>query len=244
MSDINPRSYDEQIDNKIAALENHASATVAEEKDSANEKAWKTSKKYDETISHLEAQMHETPSYLKVAFITSLMVFAVVFFGSCALMPDHESERQFAESLGITLTREGEYVEFGMWIWFGTPGVAFVVTLIVMGIIRGLRDKSLSAQIAKEKSKQEAELSNISKSTAERIERVQAETEQEISRLREEKNAHRKKYEEKLRKDSVRYANSTVAQEIIELLLDGFKRSIEAADRRPHVQSIDVPFSF
>lgn len=57
-----------------------------------------------------------------------------------------------------------------------------------------------------------------------------------------------KKYAETFEKAtqemSVQYAASSLAQSVISWITDGFCRTIDAADRRPHIELINVPFVF
>lgn len=43
---------------------------------------------------------------------------------------------------------------------------------------------------------------------------------------------------------SVRYAESALATEVINWMTEGFARTIDATDRRSHIERINVPFSF
>lgn len=67
------------------------------------------------------------------------------------------------------------------------------------------------------------------------IKQIQQETEEKYQQ-------YLKNYEQKAQEKSVDFATSELAQEIIEWITDGFCRTIDAADRRPHVKTIDVPF--
>ncbi len=97
------------------------------------------------------------------------------------------------------------------------------------------------------------------KADREKIEKLEAKKEEDLNKLRNqyqeeikeikdannqriEQNA--RKYETSLRAKSAKYALSPVAQEIIEMLLNNFKKQIRASDRRPHVARVEVPFSF
>lgn len=57
-----------------------------------------------------------------------------------------------------------------------------------------------------------------------------------------------KKYAETFEKAtqemSIQYAASSLAQGVISWMTDGFCKTIDAADRRPHIESINVPFVF
>ena len=51
-------------------------------------------------------------------------------------------------------------------------------------------------------------------------------------------------FENEAKRQSVKYAESQLAKEVIAWMTNGFCAAIDAFDRRPHVQKIDVPFMF
>lgn len=51
-------------------------------------------------------------------------------------------------------------------------------------------------------------------------------------------------FEKSAQEMSVQYAASSLAQGVISWMTDGFCRTIDAADRRPHIESVNVPFVF
>lgn len=70
-----------------------------------------------------------------------------------------------------------------------------------------------------------------------------ANTKQEIT------NEYNKKYndyvvafEQEAMRQSVNYVESKTAKEVIEWITNGFAQTINSADRRPHIQQIDIPF--
>ncbi|MBQ8636757.1 MAG: hypothetical protein IJ423_02030 [Clostridia bacterium] len=80
------------------------------------------------------------------------------------------------------------------------------------------------------------------------IERIEAESKNTINRLKLE---HENKYNEYVhsfdslvQEQSVRLAESELAIEVIEWMTDGFSKTIDTVDRRPHIERIDVPFVF
>lgn len=48
-------------------------------------------------------------------------------------------------------------------------------------------------------------------------------------------------FEQEARDLSVKYADGSLAKDVIEWVSDGFCRTIDAADRRPHDETISVP---
>ena len=78
--------------------------------------------------------------------------------------------------------------------------------------------------------------------------KAKAEYDQRIEEINIE---YAKKYDEYVRlfeleaqNESVRYAESTLAKEVINWMTEGFIKVIDSADRRPHIQEIDIPFIF
>ena len=51
-------------------------------------------------------------------------------------------------------------------------------------------------------------------------------------------------FEAEVQRMSVQYAESALAVEVINWMTDGFSRTIDAVDRRSHIETINVPFSF
>lgn len=82
----------------------------------------------------------------------------------------------------------------------------------------------------------------------ERIASENRSLEEQIAAFEEESRVEKAKYlswfENTSQNMSVRFAESVLAKEVIEWMTDGFFRTIDAADRRPHIQTIDVPFIF
>lgn len=53
-----------------------------------------------------------------------------------------------------------------------------------------------------------------------------------------------KNFELAAQQESVKFAESSLAKEVIEWMTAGFSKTIDAADRRSHIERISVPFSF
>lgn len=56
--------------------------------------------------------------------------------------------------------------------------------------------------------------------------------------------SYENQFEIEAKRRSVNYAESNLAKEVIAWMTNGFCAAIDAYDRRPHVQKIDVPFMF
>ena len=80
------------------------------------------------------------------------------------------------------------------------------------------------------------------------IERIEAESKNTINRLKLEYenkyNEYVHSFDSLVQEQSVRLAESELAIEVIEWMTDGFSKTIDAVDRRPHIERIDVPFVF
>ena len=74
------------------------------------------------------------------------------------------------------------------------------------------------------------------------------EYQQEIERIQKEAiNAQQdylSQFEKETQRISVQLAESQLAKRVIEWMTDGFCRTIDAADRRKHIEQISVPFQF
>ena len=55
---------------------------------------------------------------------------------------------------------------------------------------------------------------------------------------------YKSKFEVEAQQMSVRYSESKLATEVIDWMTNGFSKTIDASDRRSHVEKINVPFSF
>lgn len=53
-----------------------------------------------------------------------------------------------------------------------------------------------------------------------------------------------KNFELTAQQESVKFAESRLAKEVIEWMTDGFSKTIDATDRRSHIERINVPFAF
>ena len=116
---------------------------------------------------------------------------------------------------------------FATWVALSIGGMilgAILAGLINAGHYSGV--KNAEKKVAKEQSRCE---------TA--IQHIHTQAEQEIV-------AYKTEFENEAQKMSVKYAESALATEVINWMTDGFGRTIEATDRRGHIEMINVPFSF
>lgn len=81
-----------------------------------------------------------------------------------------------------------------------------------------------------------------------RIREEEKSLEKEVQKIRSdaqnEKNEYFNEFENNVQKLSVQLAESELSKEVIGWITDGFSDTIDAADRRSHVEKIIVPFEF
>lgn len=71
----------------------------------------------------------------------------------------------------------------------------------------------------------------------ERIEQIKANAEREYQE-------YCRQFSVQAQNDSVKFAGSELAEKVINWMTEGFKNIIESADRRPHIEKIEIPFIF
>ena len=94
----------------------------------------------------------------------------------------------------------------------------------------------LARDIRKEK-KADIEIANEQSRCEQAIQEINTQAAREIA-------AYKSEFETEARQMSVRYAESSLATEVINQLTAGFASAINAADRQSHIMTINVPFSF
>jgi len=112
-------------------------------------------------------------------------------------------------------------------------GVFFVAALI-LGIIV---DACAKAAYDANESRIDNRISSENHSLEDQIAAIQSEAESKKKRYLEW-------FETTTQKMSANFAESTLAKEVIDWMTSGFFRTIDAADRRAHVERINVPFMF
>ena len=73
-------------------------------------------------------------------------------------------------------------------------------------------------------------------------------SDEKIKQIREsaarEYQEYCRQFDVQAQKDSVKFAGSELAEKVINWMTEGFKNTIESADRRPHIEKIEIPFIF
>ena len=116
---------------------------------------------------------------------------------------------------------------FGPWIMLTIGG------LVVGGIISALVNKSYDESVQEMNSQISREESRANTSR----ENIQKDAEKEYLQYVSE-------FESTAQKMSVQFAESQLAIEVIEWMTNGFIKTIDAADRRSHIESVNIPFNF
>ena len=116
-----------------------------------------------------------------------------------------------------------------------------IITMIICAIIKVKINMAYNNKRLSESTKREAEL------TAE-IDAEESKLKKEIENIKanalREQQEYIRQFEQNARDMSVQFAESDLAKEVIEWMTEGFCKTIDAADRRSHVEKILVPFVF
>ena len=117
----------------------------------------------------------------------------------------------------------------GLGAWAACIGLAVLIGAIVHSSRKSAYDSNNDK--IKELQKDERIASD------ERIQQIRADSEKEYQE-------YCRQFEAQAQSDSVKFAGSELAEKVINWMTDGFKKAIESADRRPHVEKIEIPFIF
>lgn len=117
-------------------------------------------------------------------------------------------------------------------------GFATWVVIAIISVIAGLViDKSAKSAYENNQADADLRINNEEDSLEKEIEKIQGDAEVEKERYFNE-------FEKNAQNLSVQFAESELAKEVIEWMTNGFCKTIDAADRRGHVEKITVPFVF
>jgi|GEM_PF-4278708 len=243
-----PKDFDDASDKKISSITAKLKKDTADLLQEANKK-YEENKEEAESLKKLiltESLGNYASQMLTTAFVVSLIVFFyILMFTSFSFCSSTEEIVDYAASVGETLNPSGgDTMEFVVVRQFGLPGVAFVATFIVACLVIYGLIKSKNSIRQKEIDKLDASAEEIKLQASKKIEELEEKAKSEIAKIEQEKMKYRSDFENERRVESVKYANSPVAKEVIDLISTGFKNQIDACDRRPHIKEIIVPLSF
>lgn len=127
----------------------------------------------------------------------------------------------------VCISNESAGAGFGTW-------VAIAAICVIIGVAI---DKS-------NKSSYEDNQANADSRVREEESSIENEVKKIQSDAQSEKNQYFTEFENNAQNLSVQFAESELAKEVIEWMTNGFCKTIDAADRRSHVEKITVPFVF
>lgn len=127
----------------------------------------------------------------------------------------------------VCISNDSAGAGFGTWVV-----VAIICVLIGVAIDKSNRSSYEDNQSNADSRVREEELS------------IENEVKEIQSDAQSEKNQYFNEFENNAQNLSVQFAESELAKEVIEWMTNGFCKTIDAADRRSHVEKITVPFVF
>lgn len=182
------------------------------------------------TVHNLSSSKNTSePKYGQFAsggFITGLVIGAFVCFTNGDAI---DAKINFSDSIGSA---------FMFWLMFGAIGA--VVGLILCGLVASVQNgsnRSIDNQIATAKNNTEQRIADETQKCEEAIQKIRDDANYQYQNYLSGFNAEAQKM-------SVRFAESPLAVEVIDWMTNGFAKTIDAADRRSHIQEINVPFVF
>ncbi len=182
------------------------------------------------TVHNLSSSKNTSePKYGQFAgggFITGLVVGAFVCFTNGDAI---DAKINFSDSIGSA---------FMFWLMFGAIGA--VIGLILCGLVASAQNgsnRSIDNQIATAKNNTEQRIADETQKCEEAIQKIRDDANYQYQNYLSGFNAEAQKM-------SVRFAESPLAVEVIDWMTNGFAKTIDAADRRSHIQEINIPFVF
>ena len=135
-------------------------------------------------------------------------------------------------SVGESLNHAGQ---FGKGV--GMALLTWLVCAIVGAIIGNMIGKSMN-------SSHEESVNSHNRSQQAENNRLQKKIEEINSTYQKKYENYVKNFELTAQQESVKFAESRLAKEVIEWMTDGFSKTIDSTDRRSHIERINVPFAF
>ena len=224
---INPDEYDKRMDDEIRRIEKQLNVDI----ENAELSIKKRISEQRDVAERLLKESETSTSDKDIAYSLGIAVAlsALVFFALTVS--------------GISL-QIGEPSSFFADFRFILPGGVLLVVLVCLFVWTSFRRRSDNKKKAVDAQNHIDQIDDIRQELPTMIDQLKKDAETKIENLRGEKARYRSEYEQLRRAESAKYADSAVAQEVIDMLANGFRSHIEASDRRPHVEEIVVPFSF
>lgn len=176
--------------------------------------------------------------------LSTIAFFVILFLADFSLCSTYTQVRSFASNIGVSFSRDSQIMEFVMWLQFGIPGVVCLLSIICMSIGASIKRTKLDKRIKDEEERVEKDKEAVSQALEKKIASMEEKAAREIDEILCSMEANQEVYESLRRQESVHFATSAVAQEIVDKLVQGFSAQIEACDRGSYVRVVEVPFSF
>lgn len=127
----------------------------------------------------------------------------------------------------VCISNESVGAGFGTWVVVG------IISLVIGFLI----DKSAESAYDDNQANADSRVREEESSIENEVKIIQSDAQSE-------KNQYFNEFENNAQNLSVQFAESELAKEVIEWMTNGFCKTIDAADRRSHVEKITVPFVF
>lgn len=223
MLNMFPYSYKLELDNQLR----QQTQQINNER---NESISRRNSSGSQSVDFLNrSKNNSAPEYAQFAgggFIAGLVVGAFVCFTNGDAI---DSKINFSSSIGSAIM---------FWLMFGVIGA--ILALILCGIISSVQNRSnqnIDNKIVSAKNQTANDISSINAKYDLKIKELTKNNERLY-------NTYLTNFNNEAQNQSVRFAESPLAVEVINWMTDGFSKLIDSADRRSHVETISIPFVF
>ena len=185
----------------------------------------------DNSISNLKiSRFNDNETNYGTYFWSGFGIGLLVGFFACFTFGNQIDEAlHFTDSLASA---------FMLWLMFGVIGAfaLLILRIIVVTIKRGNNVRiENDIEIEKQRAKERIAIEN--KKCDEAIQAVR-------NNAKKQYYTYLNGFDSEAQKFSVHFAESPLAEEVIEWMTSGFVKTINAADRRSHVDELNIPFVF
>lgn len=129
------------------------------------------------------------------------------------------------------------YAAYGAGAGAGIACILWPVSMFIIKAINSNKQKRYDSTINSLRDKTDKEISQVENSVRKEIATSNKNLDDEIEEYKVE-------FDKQAQLLSIDYANSVIAKEVIEWLTSGFLRTIKAAKRDSHIETVKVPFNF